>query len=42
MVVVLDKQNEQPEHIGVSPDEAKTLLLELQRHVVTRQIAAFE
>src|SRR5215831_9440054 len=40
-VVVLDKQHEQLEHIGLSLDEAKALLLELQRQVVTRQIAAF-
>jgi hypothetical protein len=40
-VVVLDKQHEQLEHIGLSLAEAKTLLLELQRQVVTRQITAF-
>jgi hypothetical protein len=40
-VVVLDKQHDRLEHIGLSLDEAKTLLLELQRQVVTRQIAAF-
>ncbi|MBV9581129.1 MAG: ISKra4 family transposase, partial [Chloroflexi bacterium] len=40
-VVVPDKQHEQLEHIGLSLDEAKTLLLGLQRQVVTRQIAAF-
>ncbi|MBV9323042.1 MAG: hypothetical protein JO352_04545 [Chloroflexi bacterium] len=40
-VVVLDKQHEQLEHIGLSLDETKTLLRELQHQVVTRQIAAF-
>jgi hypothetical protein len=40
-VVVLDKQHEQVEHIGLSIDEAKTLLGELQRQIVSRQIAAF-
>jgi hypothetical protein len=40
-VVVLDKQHERLEHIGLSLAEAKTLLLELQRQVVSRQIAAF-
>jgi hypothetical protein len=40
-VVVLDKQHERLEHIGLSLAEAKALLLELQRQVVTRQIAAF-
>lgn len=40
-VVVLDKQHERLEHIGRSLGEAKTVLLELQRQVVTRQIAAF-
>ena len=40
-VVVLDKQHERLEHVGLSLAEAKTLLLELQRQVVTRQIAAF-
>jgi hypothetical protein len=40
-VVVLDKQHEQLEHIGLSLAEAKTLLLELQRQVVTRQITTF-
>ena len=40
-VVVLDKQHERLEHLGLSLGEAKTLLLELQRQVVTRQIAAF-
>jgi DNA-directed RNA polymerase subunit RPC12/RpoP len=39
-VVVLDKQHARLEHLGLSLGEAKTLLLELQRHVVTRQIAA--
>ena len=40
-VVVLDKQHDRLEHIGLSLGEAKALLLELQRQVVTRQIAAF-
>ena len=40
-VVVLDKQHERLEHVGLSLGEAKTLLVELQRQVVTRQIAAF-
>jgi hypothetical protein len=40
-VVVLDKQHERLEHIGLRLAEAKTLLLELQRQVVTRQVAAF-
>jgi hypothetical protein len=40
-VVVLDKRCERLEHIGLSLAEAKTLLLELQRQVVSRQIAAF-
>jgi hypothetical protein len=40
-VGVLDKQHERLEHIGLSLAEAKTLLLELQRQVVSRQIAAF-
>jgi hypothetical protein len=39
--VVLDKQHERREHIGLSLAEAKTLLLELRRQVVSRQIAAF-
>jgi hypothetical protein len=40
-VVVLDKQHERLEHLGLSLAEAKTILLELQRQVLTRQIAAF-
>jgi hypothetical protein len=36
-VVVLDKQHEQLEHVGLSLGEAKALLMELQRQVVTRQ-----
>lgn len=40
-VVVLDKQHDRLEHIGLSLGEAKALLLELQRQIVTRQIAAF-
>jgi hypothetical protein len=40
-LVVLDKQHDRLEHIGLSLAEAKTLLLELQRQVVSRQIAAF-
>jgi hypothetical protein len=39
--VVLDKHYERPEHIGLSLVEAKTLLLDLQRRIVTQQIAAF-
>jgi hypothetical protein len=40
-VLVLDKQHERLEHVGLSLTEAKTLLVELQRRVVTRQIAVF-
>jgi hypothetical protein len=38
-VVVLDKQHERLEHVGLSLGEAKALLLELQRQVVIRQLA---
>ena len=37
-VVVLDKQHLRLEHVGLSLAEGKSLLLELQRQVVTRQI----
>jgi hypothetical protein len=40
-VVVLNKPHERIEHLGLSLGEAKTLLLELQRQIVIRQIAAF-
>jgi hypothetical protein len=40
-VAVRDKQHRRLAHIGLSLAEAKTLLLELQRQVLTRQIAAF-
>ncbi len=39
-VVVLDKQHERLEHIGLSLAEAKMLLLELERQVVTQQISS--
>jgi hypothetical protein len=40
-IVVLNKDHERPEHLGLTLAEAKALLLELQRHVLSRQIAAF-
>lgn len=40
-VVVLNKDHERLEHLGLTLAEAKALLLELQRQVLTRQIAAF-
>jgi len=40
-LVVLTKDYEQLEHVGLSLAEAKALLLEVQRQVVGRQIAAF-
>jgi hypothetical protein len=40
-LVVLTKDYEQLEHVGLSLAEAKALLLEVQRQVVSRQIAAF-
>jgi hypothetical protein len=40
-IAVLDKDYERLEHLGLSLAEAKALLLELQRQVLSRQIAAF-
>ena len=40
-LVVLKKDCEQLEQLGLTLAEAKTLLLEVQRQVLTRQIAAF-
>jgi hypothetical protein len=40
-IVVLNKEHERLEHLGLTLAEAKALLLELQRQVLTRQIAAF-
>jgi hypothetical protein len=40
-LVVLDKEHDRPEHLGLTLAEAKTLLLELQRQVLSRQVAAF-
>src|SRR5437660_1606530 len=40
-IVVLTKDYEQLEHVGLSLAEAKALLLEIQRQVVSHQIAAF-
>ena len=40
-LIVLTKDHEQLEHMGLNLAEAKALLLEVQRHVVSRQIAAF-
>ena len=40
-VVVLNKDHERLEQLGLTLAEAKALLLELQRQVLTRQIAAF-
>jgi hypothetical protein len=40
-VVVLNKEHERLEHLGLTLAEAKALLLELQHQVLTRQIAAF-
>jgi hypothetical protein len=40
-VVVLDKQHEWLEHLGLSLAEAKALLVELQQQILTRQVAAF-
>src|SRR4051812_40536184 len=40
-IVMLDKQHERLEHLGLSLAEAKALLVELQRQVLTRQVAAF-
>src|SRR5437867_10279646 len=40
-VAVLNKDCERLEHLGLSLAEAKTLLLQLQHQILTRQIAAF-
>lgn len=40
-LIVLTKDHEQLEHMGLNLAEAKALVLEVQRHVVSRQIAAF-
>ena len=40
-LVVLNKDYERLEQLGLTLAEAKTLLLELQRQILTRQIAAF-
>src|ERR687884_1763256 len=40
-LVVLDKDHERPEQLGLTLAEAKALLLELQRQVLSRQVAAF-
>ena len=40
-VVVLDKQHDRVDHVSLSLTEAKTLLAELQRQGLTRQIASF-
>jgi hypothetical protein len=40
-VAVLNKDYQRLEHLGLTVAEAKTLLLELQRQVLSRQIAAF-
>ncbi len=40
-LIVLDKDHERPEQLGLTLAEAKALLLELQRQVLSRQIAAF-
>src|SRR5919198_1007428 len=40
-LVVLGKDHERLEQLGLTLAEAKALLLELQRQVLTRQIAAF-
>jgi hypothetical protein len=36
-LIVLTKDHEQLEHMGLNLAEAKALLLEVQRHVVSRQ-----
>jgi hypothetical protein len=40
-IVMLDKQHERLEHLGLSLAEAKALLVELQHQILTRQVAAF-
>ena len=40
-LVVLNKDHERPEHLGLTLTEAKALLLELQRQILNRQMAAF-
>lgn len=40
-LVVLNKDSERLEHLGLTLAEAKALLLELQRQVLSRQVAAF-
>ena len=40
-IVVLNKEHEQLEHLGLTLAEAKALLQQVQRQVLTRQIAAF-
>src|SRR5438128_4280294 len=40
-LVVLNKEHERLEHLGLTLAEAKALLLELQRQILNRQIAAF-
>ena len=40
-LIVLGKDHERPEQLGLTLAEAKALLLELQRQVLSRQIAAF-
>jgi len=40
-IVVLNKDHERLEHLGLTLAEAKVVLVELQRQVLTRQIAAF-
>jgi hypothetical protein len=40
-LIVLDKEHERSEQLGLMLAEAKTLLLELQRQVLSRQVAAF-
>ena len=40
-LVVLDKDHERLEQVGLTLAEAKALLLEVQHRIVTRQVAAF-
>jgi hypothetical protein len=40
-IIVLNKEHEQLEHLGLTLAEAKALLQHIQRQVLTRQIAAF-
>ena len=40
-LVVLTKDHEQLEHLGLTLAEAKALLVQLQHQILSRQIAAF-